>query len=424
MAGVDVGERRISIPGFTEEGENLSKETNAADEHSHGGVGESEEVTSGAGSRAKRHTGYDPAGFPEPSGTEEEWRFTPLKKLAGVLSDQPTHGAGTDQESVDYQVSEGQQGVEISTLTDGQSPRGSVLQPADRAAVLGYKNTEQALYVKITEGAEVTEPVRITITGTAAGARANSHIVLETEPNAKAVFVIDHRGSADFNGNLEVKVGEGSTVNVVSLQRWNDDAVHVGQHDAEVGKDASYKHVAVSLGGEVVRLNTNFRYAAEGAEAEMYGLYFADAGQHIEHRTFVDHNSPRNTSNVLYKGALQGSSARTVWIGDVLIRKAAEGTDSYEKNQNLVLTDGARADSVPNLEIETGVIEGAGHASSTGRFDDEHLFYLMSRGIPEKIARQLVVRGFLNEVVQKIQVPSIEESISEELERELEISGN
>src|SRR5699024_6697564 len=132
--------------------------------------------------------------------------------------------------------------VEISTLTDGQSPRGSVLQPADRAAVLGYKNTEQALYVKITEGAEVTEPVRITITGTQAGARANSHIVLETEPNAKAVFVIDHRGSADFNGNLEVKVGEGSTVNVVSLQRWNDDAVHVGQHDAEVGKDASYKH--------------------------------------------------------------------------------------------------------------------------------------------------------------------------------------
>src|SRR5699024_2041262 len=148
------------------------------------------------------------------------------------------------------------------------------------------------------------------------------------------------------------------------------------------------------------------------------------AGQHIEHRTFVDHNTPRNISNVLYKGALQGSSARTVWIGDVLIRKAAEGTDSYEKNQNLVLTDGARAVSVPNLEIETGVIEGAGHASSTGRFDDEHLFYLMSRGIPEKIARQLVVRGFLNEVVQKIQVPSIEEALSEELERELEISGN
>ncbi len=222
---------------------------------------------------------------------------------------------------------------------------------------------------------------------------------------------------------MEVKVADGADVKVISLQRWDGDAVHVGQHDAEVGRDAKYKHVAVTLGGEVVRLNANFRYAAEGAEAEMYGLYFADSGQHLEHRTFVDHNAPRNASNVLYKGALQGESARTVWVGDVLIRKAAEGTDSYEKNQNLVLTDGARADSVPNLEIETGVIEGAGHASSTGRFDENHLFYLMARGIPEKEARQLVVRGFLNEIIQKIGVETIEDSLQEDLENELEIAG-
>jgi Fe-S cluster assembly protein SufD len=155
----------------------------------------------------------------------------------------------------------------------------------------------------------------------------------------------------------------------------------------------------------------------------MYGLYFADAGQHLEHRSFVDHNSPRNSSNVLYKGALQGQDARTVWVGDVLIRKAAEGTDSYEKNQNLILTDGARADSIPNLEIETGLIEGAGHASSTGRFDENHLFYLMARGIPEKEARQLVVRGFLNEIVQAIGVDSIEDTIHQDLENELEIAG-
>ena len=424
VAGVEVGERRISIPGFTEEGENLAAQTNAASQHSHGGLGESKKLTSSVGSRANRHTGFDVAEFGEPTGSEEEWRFTPLKKLSGVLSDAPTQGAGTDQEPVAYQVSEGLAGVEVSSLADGQGPRGTVLQPADRAAAVGYKNTEQAIYVKVTEGTEVAEPIRIGVTGNQAGARANGHLVLEAEANSQAVFVIEHRGSADFNGNVEIKVGQGANVNVVSLQRWNNDAVHVGQHDAEVGQDARYQHVAVTLGGEVVRLNTNFRYAAEGAEAEMFGLYFADAGQHIEHRTFVDHNSPRNTSNVLYKGALQGETARVVWIGDVLIRKEAEGTDSYEKNQNLVLTDGARADSVPNLEIRTGLIEGAGHASSTGRFDDEHLFYLMSRGIPEKIARQLVVRGFLNEVVQKIKVPSIEESISEDLEAELEISGN
>jgi Fe-S cluster assembly protein SufD len=424
VAGVEVGERRITIPGFTEEGENLAAETNIAADHSHGGLGESKEVTSGAGSRANRHIGFNLAEFPDPTGREEEWRFTPLKKLAGVLSDTPTGGAGTAQEPVDYQASGALEGVVVSTLRHGESPRGDVLQPADRAAVVGYKNVDEALHIKITQNTEVAEPIRVDITGKAAGVRANGHFVIEAEPNSKAVVVLEHRGSADFNGNVEVKVADGASVSIISLQRWDNDAVHVGQHDAEVGRDATYKHVAVTLGGNTVRLNTNFRYAAEGARAEMYGLYFADAGQHIEHRTFVDHNTPRNSSDVLYKGALQGKTARTVWVGDVLIRKEAEGTDSYEKNQNLVLTDGARADSVPNLEIETGLIEGAGHASSTGRFDDNHLFYLMSRGIPEEIARQLVVRGFMNEIVQKIEVPSIRESLADDLERELRISGH
>lgn len=424
VAGVEVGERRISIPGFTEEGENLAADTNVAAEHSHGGVGESKTITSGVGSRANRHIGFDVSEFPDPTGREEEWRFTPLKKLAGVLRDIVTDGSETGEEPVDYQISGDVEGVDVSSLKHGQSPRGEVLQPADRAAVVAYKNVEDALHIKVRQGAEIAEPIRVDITGKTAGSRANGHFVLEAEPNSKSVFVLEHRGSADYNGNVEVRVADGASVSVISLQRWNDDAVHVGQHDAEVGKDATYKHVAVTLGGSIVRLNTNFRYSSEGARAEMYGLYFADTGQHIEHRTFVDHNSPRNSSDVLYKGALQGETARTVWVGDVLIRKEAEGTDSYEKNQNLVLTDGARADSVPNLEIETGLIEGAGHASSTGRFDDNHLFYLMSRGIPEDIARQLVVRGFMNEIIQKIEVSSIRESLAEDLERELRISGH
>jgi Fe-S cluster assembly protein SufD len=231
--------------------------------------------------------------------------------------------------------------------------------------------------------------------------------------------IIEHDGAADHNGNVEVLVRDGAQLTVVSVQLWEDDAKHLAQHDAEVAKDAVYKHIAVTLGGKIVRLNSNVRFAGEGAEAELLGLYFADAGQHLEHRSFVDHNKPNCTSNVLYKGALQGKGAHTVWVGDVLIQKQAEGTDSYEKNQNLVLTDGCRADSVPNLEIETGLIEGAGHASATGRFDDEHLFYLMARGIPEDVARRLVVRGFLNEIIQQIKVPALEERLTEAVEREL-----
>jgi Fe-S cluster assembly protein SufD len=398
-----------SIAGFTEEGEGL---VSAKVDHSHNhGV----TVMS---SRAERLTSFNVADFALPTGREEEWRFTPVRGLANLFSD-----AATDDGSAAFTV-DAPEGYVRGTLAKEAAPRGTVLTPADRAAVVASANVDEALHVVIPAEAEPAEPVRIHVHGAGAGRRSNGHVVLEAGPNSRSVVIVEHTGAADHNGNVEVIVGEGAKLTVISVQLWEDDAKHLGQHDAQVGKDAVYKHIAVSLGGSVVRLNSNVRFAGEGAEAELLGLYFADAGQHLEHRSFVDHNVPNCKSNVLYKGALQGKNAHTVWVGDVLIQKQAEGTDSYEKNQNLVLTDGCRADSVPNLEIETGLIEGAGHASSTGRFDDEHLFYLMARGIPEEVARRLVVRGFLNEIIQQIKVPALEERLTEAVERELAATDN
>ena len=398
-----------SIAGFTEEGEGL---VSAKVDHSHNhGV----TVMS---SRAERLTSFNVADFALPTGREEEWRFTPVRGLANLFSD-----AATDDGSAVFTV-DAPEGYVRGTLAKEAAPRGTVLTPADRAAVVASANVDEALHVVIPAEAEPAEPVRIHVHGAGAGRRSNGHVVLEAGPNSRSVVIVEHTGAADHNGNVEVIVGEGAKLTVISVQLWEDDAKHLGQHDAQVGKDAVYKHIAVSLGGSVVRLNSNVRFAGEGAEAELLGLYFADAGQHLEHRSFVDHNVPNCKSNVLYKGALQGKNAHTVWVGDVLIQKQAEGTDSYEKNQNLVLTDGCRADSVPNLEIETGLIEGAGHASSTGRFDDEHLFYLMARGIPEDVARRLVVRGFLNEIIQQIKVPALEERLTEAVERELAATDN
>ena len=222
-----------------------------------------------------------------------------------------------------------------------------------------------------------------------------------------------------FSENIEILVEDGANLTVVSIQDWNDDAVHASAQHILVGRDAKVKHVVVNLGGNLLRTTPAARYSGTGAEVEMYGLYFADAGQHLEQRLFVDHSTKNCKSRVTYKGALQGDGAHAVWIGDVLIRKQAEGTDTYEMNRNLILTQGARADSVPNLEIETGMIEGAGHASATGRFDDEQLFYLQARGIAEDVARRLVVRGFLNEVIQHIKVPALEERLRDAVEREL-----
>ncbi|NUT70812.1 Fe-S cluster assembly protein SufD [Pseudarthrobacter sp. C4D7] len=398
-----------SIAGFTEEGEHLVA-AKVDRHHSHG--------TQVMASRAERLTSHDVADFALPNGREEEWRFTPVRELANLLADSPSE--------------EGALGVSIEapaaviqrTLRSGEAPRGATLVPADRAAVVASANTADAQLISIPANAELDAPVRLVLTGNGAGRRSNSHLVIEAGANSRGVVIIEHDGTADHNGNVEVLVRDGAHLTVVSVQMWEGEAKHLAQHDAEVGKDAVYKHIAVTLGGRIVRLNSNVRFAGEGAEAELLGLYYADAGQHLEHRSFVDHNVGNCKSNVLYKGALQGKGAHTVWVGDVLIQKQAEGTDSYEKNQNLVLTDGCRADSVPNLEIETGLIEGAGHASATGRFDDEHLFYLMARGIPEDVARRLVVRGFLNEIIQQIKVPALEERLTEAVERELAASEN
>ena len=206
---------------------------------------------------------------------------------------------------------------------------------------------------------------------------------------------------------------------VVSLQDWDASALHLAQHRITLGKDASVKHVSVTLGGDVVRILPSVHYAAPGGQAELIGLYFAGAGQHTEHRLFVDHSEANCRSNVVYKGALDGEDAHTVWVGDVLIRANAIGTDTYEINRNLVLSGGGRADSVPNLEIETGEIVGAGHASTTGRFDDEQLFYLQSRGINEEEARKLVLRGFFEDLLGQIAVPEINDRVRDSIEARL-----
>ena len=189
-----------------------------------------------------------------------------------------------------------------------------------------------------------------------------------------------------------------------------------------MGRNAKVRHIVVTLGGDVVRVSTSLAYEGEGGEAELLGAYVTEAGEHQEHRVFVNHGPANCTSNVAYKGALQGQGAHSVWIGDVLIQAQAANTDTYELNRNLVLTEGAKADSVPNLEIETGDIASAGHASATGRFDEEQLFYLQARGIPEDIARRLVVRGFFAELVEQIGVESVQQKLMAAIERELDLA--
>ncbi|MEV0120014.1 Fe-S cluster assembly protein SufD [Streptomyces sp. NPDC050703] len=355
---------------------------------------------------------YDVADFPVPHGREEEWRFTPLERLRGLHD-----GTAAASGGIRVEVS-APEGVTQETVGRDDARVGKAGKPVDRVAAQAYSSFEKASVVTVPKETVLTEPIRITVHGE--GGTAFAHQVIELGAFAEALVVIDHTGDAVLAANVDFVVGDGAKLTVVSVQDWDDTAVHVAQHNALVGRDASFKSVVVTFGGDLVRLHPRVNYAGTGGEAELFGLYVTDAGQHQEHRLLVDHNTPHCKSNVVYKGALQGDEAHAVWIGDVLIEAAAEGTDTYEMNRNLVLTDGARVDSVPNLEIETGEIVGAGHASATGRFDDEQLFYLQSRGIPEDEARRLVVRGFFAELVQQIGLPDVEERLIAKIEEELE----
>jgi Fe-S cluster assembly protein SufD len=359
---------------------------------------------------------FDVADHPLPTGREEIWRFTPLRRLRDLHADAPF------QTSVTSCTWNTPDGVRIEGV-DGQEARDlrgiSGWAPNTRFAARVLAEVPSTLLVDVPADTEVSEPIVVDLHGADATVTEAGHIALRFGRHSKAVVVINHTGSSSLASVVEVVVGDGAEVSVVSIQDWADDAVHLAHHQARVGRDATYKHAAISFGGDVVRMDANVTYDGPGGSAELLGLYFADAGQHIEHRIFADHTAPRTKSYAVYKGALQGEGAHTVWVGNVLIRKIAEDIETYEENRNLVLTDGCKADSIPNLEIETGEIKGAGHASATARFDDNQLFYLQSRGVSEAEAQRLVVHGFFNDLIRKVGVPSIEDRLMTTVEAEL-----
>ncbi|OBG14941.1 Fe-S cluster assembly protein SufD [Mycolicibacterium celeriflavum] len=367
-------------------------------------------------------TAFDVNAFEVPGGRDEIWRFTPLKRLRGLHD-----GSAPATGSAQIRVAESP-GVTVETVRRDDERLGEGGVPADRVAAQAFSSFDTATVVTVARDTEVAEPIEIDISGPGEGAVAYGHLQIRVEELSRAIVVVDLRGSGTYADNVEIIVGDSAGLGVIWIADWADDMVHVSAHHARLGKDAVLGHVNVTLGGDVVRTTATVRFTGTGGDAKLLGTYFADDGQHFESRLLVDHAHPNCKSDVLYKGALQGDpdsgrpDAHAVWIGDVLIRAEATGTDTFEVNRNLLLTDGARADSVPNLEIETGEIVGAGHASATGRFDDEQLFYLQARGIPENQARRLVVRGFFNEIIAKIAVPAVRERLTEAIERELAIT--
>lgn len=377
-------------------------------EHSHGNVP--------IQTRSERPRSTSVSDFEPISKLQEIWRYLPADKLRGL--DAEVMGE-LELSSVELRLVSGLKSYEVDSTDPVVGQAGL---PEDRVSAAAWTNASKTLVVEVPADLAESEPSFIKINPGSQDAKA-AHLVIKVGNFANATIVLDHVGLGALAENVEIVLGDGAQLNFVSIQQWDQGSSHISSQFCRLGRDSKLKHVVVSLGGDLVRVTPTAFLSSPGAEVELFGVYLADTGNYFEHRPYVDHIAKNCVSNVAYKGALQGAGAHTVWVGDVLIRESAEGTDSYELNRNLLLVDGARADSVPNLEIETGKIEGAGHASASGRFDDEQLFYLMARGVSESDARKLVVRGFLNEIIQKIGIAEIEQRLISAIELELEKVG-
>ena len=348
--------------------------------------------------RSERLRSANPSDFPAVTIRDEQWRYLPVERLNGLDTSLDKFSGLLEGISVD----------------ENAKSAGTISLPEDLVAANVFSlGAVKHIQLKASEKPEL-------LNVKASGSRQGLQFFIANEKFAKNTLVLNHTGTGSLAELIEIDVADESDLTLISIQNLDDEAVITSSQFARLGRNSKFKHILVSIGGKTIRVVPAVSFAGAGAEVEMLGAYFANGDQHIEHRPFVDHNMPNCTSNVAYKGALQGAKAHTVWVGDVLIRQAAEGTKTYELNRNLLLTDGARADSVPNLEIETGQIEGAGHASASGRFDDEQLFYLQARGITEIEAKRLVVKGFLNDVISQIGLPELQDELNAIIEAKLE----
>lgn len=360
--------------------------------------------------RRERPTGVRRDDFAPLSQRDLAWKFSPVDKITPLVE------AGLDGSQIEASlagVATAQ--VELSWIEGSDKRVGAAGLPEDRAVAAAWESAEHVLLVSVT--GEQSDEIVLSLSGLDRGPSA-LHLLIDVAPQSHATLSVHYGGDVSLCEAVEVLVGDGASLNVTYCFEESVGSVHVGAHFARVGRDAQLTHALVVLSGGVVRVNPSTHLASAGSSVEMLGLYTPGDNEHVEHHVYVNHDAPQTRSDVLYKGALRSSTSRAVWIGDVLIGALATGTDSYEQNRNLILRDGARADSVPNLEIETGDIVGAGHASATGRFDEEQLFYLESRGIPESEARMLVVRGFLNEVAQKLGSAKVVALVEETLDRQ------
>lgn len=296
---------------------------------------------------------------------------------------------------------------------------GSVVRAEQKFDALNLAAFTAGVFIYVPPEVRLERPITVTVQAAEPGT-ALPRVLAVVDRFAKADIYIDHVGDAPATvvEAVEVVAGDSAQVNLVTSQDWGEQVDHIGSHRGSVSHDAVYRHLEATLGGRVVYLRPDVGLEGEGSRAELLGAYFGAGEQRMEHRSVIHHNASRTSSEALYKGALQGH-ARATWFGNIRIEPHAKATSSDETNRNLILTDGAFADSIPFLEILCSDVIQCGHHSSVGQVDEVQLFYLMSRGIPWAEAVRMLVFGFFAEVTDRIELPGVSETILAEIAAEI-----
>ncbi len=299
---------------------------------------------------------------------------------------------------------------------------GTAVGTDEKFAALNLAAFTAGAFVYVPAEVELDEPLTVTVQAAAPGA-ALPRVLVVLGHNAKATVYVDHVGDAAQTvvEVVEVVVGEGALANVVTAQDWGGHVDHIAAHTGLVHSNGDYRHFEITLGGRTVYVRPDLKLDHRGGNGELLGVYFCDEGQHVEHRSLIHHNASHTSSNLLYKGALQGE-CRATFFGNIRIEPHAKATSSDQTNRNLILTDRAKADSIPFLEIENSDVVRCGHHSSIGQVDELQLFYLEARGIPRPEAARLLVFGFFGEVTDRVDLPGVRETVLGEVEREI-LSG-
>jgi Fe-S cluster assembly protein SufD len=370
--------------------------------------------------------------LPVPSPETEEWRYTDLRGFdlsTFVPADVDTASRELDPEA---RAELDQQGVVFEGIDEALRTHPELIRPHLHHTVPTARSRFTALhgafrtggtFVYVPDGVRVEVPLQAVTSVERDGTAVFPHTIIVTGRDAELTFVERYRSPALervlSDAVVEIDAGRGSRVRYVAVQEWGPGVTHLAVQRATLAQDAELRSLGVAFGASLSRAEVESVLEGDGSSSEMLGVYFANGDQHFDHRSIQDHIGSLTSSDLLYKGALRGSS-RTIYSGTVIIRQGAHKCNAYQTNRNVLLSEEARADSIPNLEILSNDPVRCGHAASVGPVDDDALFYIQSRGIPDAEAERLVVMGFFQEVLDRVSIPEVRGELERAIARELE----